>query len=53
MVIDLKTGATVHWLKMEGILHELYDVVVLPGIRRPQAIGLKTDEIRRILTIEE
>lgn len=47
MVIDLRTGAAVHWLKMEGILREL------PGIRRPQAIGLKTDEIRRILTIEE
>jgi uncharacterized protein (TIGR03032 family) len=53
MVIDLKTGATVHWLKLEGILHELYDVVALPGVRRPQAIGLKTDEIRRVLTIEE
>ena len=53
MVIDLRTGAAVHWLKMEGILHELYDVVALPGIRRPQAIGLKTDEIRRILAIEE
>jgi uncharacterized protein (TIGR03032 family) len=52
MVIDLKSGAIVHWLKMEGVLHELYDVVALPGIRRPQAIGLKTDEIRRILTIE-
>ena len=52
MVIDLKSGAAVHWLKMEGILHELYDVIALPGIRRPQAIGLKTDEIRRILTIE-
>ncbi len=52
MVIDLKTGAIAHWLKMEGVLHELYDVVALPGIRRPQAVGLKTDEIRRILTIE-
>jgi uncharacterized protein (TIGR03032 family) len=53
MVIDLKSGAILHWLKMEGIVHELYDVVALPGVRRPQAIGLKTDEIRRILTIED
>jgi uncharacterized protein (TIGR03032 family) len=53
MVIDLKTGATVHWLKIEGIVHELYDVVTLPGIRRPMALGTKTDEIRRVLTIEE
>jgi hypothetical protein len=34
-------------------IHELYDVIALPGIRRPQAVGLKTDEIRRILTIED
>ena len=53
MIIDLKTGATVHWLKIEGVVHELYDVVVLPGIQRPMALGLKTDEIRRMLTIEE
>jgi uncharacterized protein (TIGR03032 family) len=53
MVIDLRTGAAVHWLKLEGVVHELYDVVALPGVRRPQAIGLKTDEIRRVLTLEE
>jgi uncharacterized protein (TIGR03032 family) len=52
MIIDLKTGATVHWLKIEGIVHELYDVVVLPDVQRPMALGLKTDEIRRLLTIE-
>jgi uncharacterized protein (TIGR03032 family) len=52
MVIDLKTGAIVHWLKIEGIVDELYDVVVLPGVRRPMVLGLKTDEIRRLLTIE-
>jgi len=52
MVIDLKTGAAAHWLKIEGIVHELYDVVVLPGVQRPMALGLKTDEIRRLLTIE-
>ena len=53
LVIDLRTGETVHWLRIEGIVDELYDVVALPGVRRPMALGLKTDEIRRILTIEE
>lgn len=52
MVIDLKTGDIVHWLKISGIVHELYDVVCLPGIVRPMALGLKTDEIRRVLTID-
>jgi len=50
-VIDLKSGDVVHWLRIEGIVEELYDVVVLPGVRRPMAIGFKTDEIRRILIV--
>jgi len=37
---------------MEGVVEELYDVVVLPGVQRPMALGFKTDEIRRILSIE-
>lgn len=51
LVIDLRTGDIVHWLRIEGIVEELYDVIVLPGVYRPMAIGFKTDEIRRILTI--
>lgn len=52
-IIDLKTGDSVHWLKIEGIVEELYDVVALPGIRSPSALGFKTDEIRRVITIKE
>ncbi|MBL8499426.1 MAG: TIGR03032 family protein [Nitrosomonas sp.] len=51
-IVDLRTGDVVHWLRMEGVVEELYDVVVLPGVRRPMALGFKTDEIRRILSIE-
>lgn len=53
MVIDLRSGATVHWLRLEGIVTELYDIAVLPNVRRPQAIGLKSDEIRRVITIDD
>ncbi|MGB5959674.1 MAG: TIGR03032 family protein [Coleofasciculaceae cyanobacterium] len=51
LVIDLRTGDIVHWLRIEGVVEELYDVVILPGVQRPMAIGFKTDEIRRIVTI--
>lgn len=50
-VIDLNTGDAVHWLRIEGMVDELYDVAVLPDIQRPMAIGLKTDEIRRVLSM--
>ena len=53
LVIDLLTGKILHWLKLEGIISELYDVAVLPKIRRPMAIGLKSDEIKRLITIDK
>jgi hypothetical protein len=37
--------------RVRAIVQELYDVAVLPGVHRPMALGFKTDEIRRILTI--
>ena len=45
-VVDLRTGDVVHWLRLEGVVEELYDVIALPGVIRPKALGFKTDEIR-------
>ena len=52
-VIDLRTGDAVHWLRIEGIVDELYDVITLPGVRSLMALGFKTDEIRRVISIDE
>ena len=46
-VVDLDSGEVVHWLRIEGLIEELYDVVVLPDVVRPSALGFKSDEIRR------
>ena len=51
LVVDLRTGDAVHSLRIKGVVEELYDVAVLPGARRPAALGLKTDEIRRTLSL--
>ena len=51
MVIDLNSGDIVHWLRITGIIKELYDVAVLPGVRRPMALGFKSEEICRTITI--
>lgn len=51
MVVDLRTGDTVHWVRLAGVVQELYDVVLLPGVRRPSAIGFKSDSIRRVITV--
>lgn len=50
-IIDLRNGDVVHWLRLQGMVEELYDVAVLPGVRQPMALGFKSDEIRRTITI--
>ncbi len=50
-VIDLRTGDTVHWVRLEGLVSELYDVVVLPGVTRPGLLGFKSDEIQRTIAV--
>lgn len=51
-VIDLKTGDVADWLRLEGFVSELYDVVALPGVVRPSMIGFRSDEIRRTISID-
>ncbi len=52
MVIDLKTGAIIHWVRFEGQITELYDVQILPNVKRPMALGFKTEEIAQLISLE-
>lgn len=53
LVVDLYTGDIAHSITIEGLVRELYDVAVLPGALMPSALGFKTEEIRRTITIED
>ena len=52
-VIDLVSGDLVHTLRIDGVIAELYDVAVIPGVRRPMAIGFRSDEIRRVISVAD
>ncbi len=53
-VIDLRTGAIAHWLRLDGTLvTELYDTIILPGVRQPMAVGFQTNEIERLMLVDE
>lgn len=52
-VIDLNTGNVAHTIRIEGMVTELYDVVALPGVTRPMAIGFKTTEIERMIQVDK
>jgi len=46
LVIELSSGDAIHWLQLDEPVRELYDVLALPGVRRPGLVGFKTDQIR-------
>lgn len=48
-VVNLDTGDIEHSIEITGVVQELYDVAALPGIRRPQALGFKADDIRFVI----
>ena len=49
-VVDLNSGAVLHSLHIDGVVEELFDVVVLPGVRRPCALGFQDDDIDRLVS---
>lgn len=50
-VVNLKTGDVTHSFSIDGVIEELYDVLALPEIKRPAALGFKSTEINRRIKI--
>ena len=50
MIIDLRSGEIVHWLQINSVVEELFDVVILPKVRLPRAVGFQNDDINRLVT---
>lgn len=48
-VVDLRSGQIAHWLLIEGEMREIYDVIALPGVRQPSALGIVTNEIDKTI----
>jgi uncharacterized protein (TIGR03032 family) len=49
-VIDLDTGACVHWFRIDGPVAELYDLSVVPDVVRPMSLSFVGDEIFGLIT---
>ncbi|MGN7614276.1 TIGR03032 family protein, partial [Magnetococcales bacterium HHB-1] len=52
IVVDLKSGQTVHWVRLEGVFTELFDLQILPNVERPLALGFKDDTIAQYIVLE-
>lgn len=52
-VIDLERGDMTEWVRIDGLVRELYDVAVLPNVRRPSLVGFRSDEVRYMISIAD
>ena len=51
-IVDLGSGDIVEWIRFDSIVTELFDVQVLPGVRRPTATGFLNEKLQSLVTIE-
>lgn len=51
VAVDVESGTITEWLRLEGVVRELYDVAVLPGVVRPKLLGLSGEELARTITV--
>jgi len=49
MVVDLDSGQIFQWLHIDGVVEELFDIVVLPGVRLPLALGFQSEDIEHLI----
>ena len=50
-VIDMATGTVLHTLDLPEPIDELFDVVALPGVRQPRALGLQGEDIHCLVKL--
>ena len=41
-----------NWIRFDGDMGEIFDISFLPGVKHPMMIGLRTPEIRDLITFE-
>ena len=51
-IISLANGDVMNWIRFEGDISEIFDISFLPNVKHPMMIGLRTAEIRDLITFE-
>ena len=53
VIFDIERGEMLAWVRIEGVVRELYDVAVLPNVGRPSLVGFKSDQVRYLISIDD
>jgi len=51
-IVSLTNGDVMNWIRFEGDITEIFDISFLPHVKNPMMIGLRTAEIRDLITFE-
>jgi uncharacterized protein (TIGR03032 family) len=51
-IISLVNGDVQQWIRFEGDITEIFDICILPNVRNPMMVGLRTPEIHELITFE-
>lgn len=51
-IVSLTNGDVQNWIRFDGDITEIFDLCFLPNVRHPMMVGLRTPEIRDLITIE-
>lgn len=51
-IVSLTNGDVMNWIRFEGDITEIFDISFLPNVKNPMMIGLRTAEIRDLITFE-
>jgi uncharacterized protein (TIGR03032 family) len=53
LIVDLKRGDIVEWVRLEGEIAELFDVAAMPGVRCPMSVGVGTLEMQSSIAFDD
>jgi uncharacterized protein (TIGR03032 family) len=51
-IVSLVNGDVLNWIRFDGDISEIFDIAFLPQVRNPMLVGLRTPEIRDLITFE-
>ncbi|MFN7183069.1 MAG: TIGR03032 family protein [Thermomonas haemolytica] len=51
-IVSLANGDVTNWIRFDGDITEIFDISFLPNVKHPMMIGLRTNEIRDLITFE-
>jgi len=51
-IVSLVNGDVQQWIRFDGDITEIFDICILPNVRNPMMVGLRTADVRELITFE-